>query len=122
MGCIRNSRDYQKQDQFSHGQIQGEKVKKSNAAVRRTQQLASNSSTIALTRQIGGVVARIVLTLLVLAAAGFAVKLYLVQELIAGLLLVGYRSHDSPCSFGWLSTIPRRHSSRPPMEEESRCS
>ena len=90
MGCIRNSRDNQKQkqDQFSHGQIQGEKAKKSNPAVRRTQQLASNSSPIALTRQTGGVAARIVLTLLVLAAAGFAVKLYLVQELIAGLLLV----------------------------------
>ena len=88
MGCIRNSRDYQKQDQFSHEQIQGEDVKKSNGAVRRTQQLPLNSSTNAQTRQIRGAVARIVITLLVLAAAGFTVKLYVVQELIAGLLLV----------------------------------
>ena len=87
MGCVRNSREYQKKGQFSHEQIQGEKVEKSNAAVRRTQQLSLNSSTKAQTRQIRGVVTRIVLTLLVLTAAGFAVKLYIVQEIMAGLLL-----------------------------------
>jgi len=90
MGCIRNSRDNQKQkqDQFSHQQIQGEKREKSNAAVRRTQQLPLDSSTNAQTRQVRGAVACIVLTLLVLAAAGFTVEFYVVQELIAGLLLV----------------------------------
>jgi hypothetical protein len=88
MGCIRNRRDNQKQDQFSHEQIQGEGATESYAAVQRTQQLLPNASSNAQTRQIRGAVARFVLILLMLAAGGSTLKLYIVLELIAGLFFV----------------------------------
>ncbi|MGB9434173.1 MAG: hypothetical protein WBQ89_18155 [Candidatus Acidiferrum sp.] len=88
MGCIRNRRDNQKQDQFSHEQIQGERATESYAAVQRTQQLLPNASSNAQIRQIRGAVARFVLILLMLAAGGSTLKLYIVQELITGLFFV----------------------------------
>jgi len=87
MGCIRNRRDNQKQDQFSHEQIQGERATESYAAVQRTQLLPKASSN-AQTRQIRGGVARFVLILLMLAAGGATLKLYIVQELIVGFFFV----------------------------------
>ncbi|MGB7730423.1 MAG: hypothetical protein WBL50_20515, partial [Candidatus Acidiferrum sp.] len=60
----------------------------SYAAVQRTQQLLPNVSSNAQTRQIRGGVARFVLILLMLAAGGATLKLYIVQELIVGLFFV----------------------------------
>ncbi|MGO9840891.1 MAG: hypothetical protein ACLPZF_06790 [Candidatus Acidiferrales bacterium] len=56
--------------------------------MQRTQQLLPNVSSNAQTRQIRGGVARFVLILLMLAAGGATLKLYIVQELIVGLFFV----------------------------------